>query len=108
MSCKKGKFPYSFFIFRLNYMNAQPSNLLLNGALFSKSPHFAAQIKMKHVAMEGFLKRHRNVSMAIEISKMEIFLVLVNGSQPLTNFTKKPNIGAMGVPNAPLEYYNVF
>ena len=39
---------------------------------------------------------------------MELFVTLVSSFQPLTNFTKNPNLGAMGVLNAPLEYYNVF
>ena len=39
---------------------------------------------------------------------MELFVTLVSSFQPLTNFTKNPNIGDMGVLNAPLEYYNVF
>ena len=32
-------------------------------------------------------------------------MVLVISFQPLTNFTKSPDIGAMGVLNALLEYY---
>ena len=41
-------------------------------------------------------------------AKMEHFVALVNTLQSLTNFTKNANIGAMGVLNASLEYYNVF
>ena len=52
---------------------------------------------MKQVALEGFLT-----------AKVELFVALVSSFQPLTNFTKKPSIGAMGVLNVPLEYYNVF
>ena len=63
---------------------------------------------MKHVALEGFLKKHRDISRTIAIAKMEPFVTLVSGFQQLTNFTKNPNIGAMGVLNAPLEYYNGF
>ena len=39
---------------------------------------------------------------------MELFVALGISFQSLTNFTKNPNKGAIGVLNAPLEYYNVF
>ena len=39
---------------------------------------------------------------------MELFVALVSSFQPLTNFTKSTNIGAVVVLNAPVEYYNVF
>ena len=35
---------------------------------------------------------------------MELFVALVSSFQLLTSLTKNPNIGAMGVLNAPLEY----
>ena len=54
------------------------------------------------VALEGFPKKHRDVSRTITTAKIELFVALV------TNFTKNPNIGAMGVLNAPLEHYVVF
>ena len=41
-------------------------------------------------------------------AKMKLFLPLVSSFQPLTNFTKNPNIGTTGVLNTPLEHYNVF
>ena len=63
---------------------------------------------MKLVALEGFLKKHRDVSRTIATVKMELFVALVSSFQSLTIFTKNPNIGAMGVLNVPLEYYNVF
>ena len=63
---------------------------------------------MKQVALEAFLKRHGDVSRAITTARVELFVALVSSSQLLTNFTKNPNIGAMGVLNALLEYYNVF
>ena len=59
---------------------------------------------MKQIALEGFLKKHQDVSRTIATAKMELFAALVSSFQPLTNFTKNPNIGAMGVLNAPLEY----
>ena len=34
-------------------------------------------------------------------AKMELFVVLASSFQPLTNFTKNPNIDAMGALNAP-------
>ena len=63
---------------------------------------------MKQVALESFLKKRRDVSKTIATSKMELFMALVISFQPLTNFTKNPNIGAMGVLNVFLEYFNVF
>ena len=39
---------------------------------------------------------------------MELFEALVISFQSLTNFTKNPQIGAMGVLNALLEYFNIF
>ena len=59
---------------------------------------------MKQVALEGFLKKHRDVFRTIATAKMEFFVALVSSIQPLTKFSKNPNIGAMGVLNAPLEY----
>ena len=63
---------------------------------------------MKQVALESFLKKRRDVSKTIATSKMELFVALVISFQSLTNFTKNPNIGAMGVLNVLLEYLNVF
>ena len=62
---------------------------------------------MKHVASEGFLKKHRDRSRTIMTAKMELFVALVSSFQPLTNFTKHINIADMRVLNAPLEYYDV-
>ena len=64
---------------------------------------------MKQVVLEGFLKKnHRDVSRTIATSKVELFVALVSSFQPLTNLTKNLNIVAIGVLNAPLEYYKVF
>ena len=52
--------------------------------------------------------KHRDVSRTIVTAKMELFVALVSSFQPLTNFTKNPNMGATGVLNVPLAYYNVF
>ena len=62
---------------------------------------------MNEVSLEGFLKKHRDVSRTIPAAKMELSVALVS-FQPQTNATNNPNIGTMGVLNAPLEYYNVF
>ena len=65
---------------------------------------------MKQVALEGFLKKknkHKNVSRTIPTVKVELLVALIRSFQPLTSFTKNPNIDPMGVLNAPLEYYNV-
>ena len=58
---------------------------------------------MKQFALEGFLKKHRDVSKTITTGKMKLFLALGSSFQPLSDFTKNPNIGAMGVLNAPLN-----
>ena len=62
---------------------------------------------MNQVALEGFLWE-KKVSKTIAIAKMELFVALVSSFQPPANFTKSPNVGAMGFLNVPLEYYNVF
>ena len=53
-------------------------------------------------------KKHRDVFKTIAAAKMELFVGLVSSFRSLTNFTRNPNIGTMGVLNVPLEYYNVF
>ena len=58
--------------------------------------------------MEGFLKNHKDVSTTIATAKMEIFVALVGSFQPLIYFAKNSSIGAMGVLNVPVEYYNVY
>ena len=62
---------------------------------------------MKQIALTGFLKKHKAVSRTILPAKRKLFVALIKSFLPLTNFTKNPNICAMGVLNAPLEYYNV-
>ena len=39
---------------------------------------------------------------------MDLFVALAINFQSLTNFTKNAGIGAIGVFNAPLEYYIIF
>ena len=63
---------------------------------------------MEQVALACFREKHKDVSKAILTAKMELSVALVGSFPPLTNFTKNPNIGAMGVLNVPLEYYDVF
>ena len=63
---------------------------------------------MKQIALAGFLKKQKNVSRTTLTAKMKLFVALISSFLPLTNFTKNPNIVAMEVLNAPLEYYNVF
>ena len=62
---------------------------------------------MKQVTLEGFLKKHRDVSRTIATAKMELLVALVSSFQPKANFTKTPNINAMRVLNAPLEYCKI-
>ena len=54
---------------------------------------------MGQVALEGFLKKHRNVPRTIATAKNGALSGIV--SSLLTNFRKNPNSGAMGVLNAP-------
>ena len=49
-----------------------------------------------------FLKNLRDVSRTIVTAKTELFVALASSFQPLTNFTKSPKIGAMGVLNPQL------
>ena len=63
---------------------------------------------MKQIGLEGCLKKQRHVFKTMATAVMELFVTLVSSFQPLTNFTKNSNIGAMGVVNASLEYYNKF
>ena len=105
MSYEKGKFRYSFFIL-LSDMNVLPQNwqififynlsLSLNVTLFQR---VLIWLQLKQVLLEGFLRKHRDASMTIATSKMELFVALLSSFQLLTNFTKNPNIGAMGVLN---------
>ena len=45
--------------------------------------------------------------MTIATAKMKLYVALANSFRPLFNFTRTPTY-AMGVLNAPLEYYNIF
>ena len=87
------------------------SHSLENVRLLSKSPYLTGHIKMNYETgyIERFSeKKSRDISRTIETSKVELFVALVISVQPLTSFTKNSNIGAMGVLNALLEYYNIF
>ena len=120
-SYEKGKFPYSFFILLIQWHEfpaLKMTNFLifiiplpLNVTLSSRSPYFTAHIKINYdTGCTGRFsgKKHKDVSRIIATAKMNLFMALVSSFQLLTNFTKISNIGAMGVLNAPLEYYNVF
>ena len=61
---------------------------------------------MKLVALEGFLKKHKDISKTIVTAKMLLFVALVSSFQLLTNFRENLNIDAMAV--YMLEYCNVF
>ena len=57
--------------------------------------------------LKVFYRKKKIVFRKILTAKMELFVALVSSFKPLTNFMKNPNLVAMGVMNAPLEYYNV-
>ena len=106
--------------FWFNGMNALPQYwqifiifiipLPLNLTSFSKSPDLTAHIKINYETgcTGSFSVKHRDISRTIATCTMELFVALVISFQPLNSFRKNTNIGAMGVLNAPLEYYNVF
>ena len=104
MSYEKGKFRYSFFIL-LNDMNVLPQNwqifIFYNPSLFEVTffQRVLIWLQLKQVLLEGFLRKHRDASMTIATPKMELFVALLSSFQLLTNFTKTPNIGAMGFLN---------
>ena len=65
---------------------------------------------MKQIALEGFLKKHRNISRTSAKVKIELLVALVCILVALVCslfVTKNLNVGAIGVLNTPLEYYNV-
>ena len=57
---------------------------------------------------KAFLKKHKDVSRTIMTAEIELFVALVSSFQTLTNFTKNPNVGAMGVLNAFLGIITYF
>ena len=52
-------------------------------------------------------KKQKDVSKTIMTAKMVLFVALDSSFQLLISFALNPN-SAMGVLNAPLEYYNIF
>ena len=59
---------------------------------------------MKQIALvEGFVKKHIDLSRNIAAAKM----ALISSIHPRANLSENLNIGAMGILNAPLEYYTV-
>ena len=109
--------------FGLNDMNSQPQNwqifMSLLSLFFWTWHYFQRVLFWLHIlnrslnrlhwkVLKKVLKKHRDVSRTIAKAKLELFVGLVSSFQPLTNFTKNPNIGTMGVLNAPLEHFNIF
>ena len=82
----------------------------MNVTLVSKTAYLTAHFKINYKTgcIGKVSEKHRDASWTIAAAKMELFVALVSSFQLLTNFRKNPNIGAMGVLNAPLEYYNLF
>ena len=92
------------FCFKMIFMISFP----LNVTLFSKSPYLTPHMKINYETGCIVLKRQRDISRTIATAKMEFFVAIVSNFHSLTNFTKNPNIDAMGVLNVPLEHFNVF
>ena len=88
MSCKKGKFPYIFFILqtqwhqfpapKLTSFNIFIIPLLLCVTLFSKSPYLTAHIKINYeTGCTGRLSE-KKTERCIAIAKMVLFVALVS------------------------------
>ena len=76
--------------------------------LLSQNPYFTAHIKINYKTgcIGRISEKTRDVSRTMAASNLGLFVSLVIRFQPLTNFTKNPNIGVMGVlNNTPGEYY---
>ena len=118
MSCKKGKFPYSSFMLltqwhqfpapKLTNFHIFIIPLSLNLTLFSKSLYLTAHVKLWNRLYWKVFWKNTDVSRNVAKVKIKVFVALVGRFQPLTNFTKNPNIGAMGVLNTLLEYCKEF
>ena len=121
MLCKKRKFPFSFFTL-LTQWHEFPAPKLTKidtqnwQSLFLWMWHYFQRVLIwlhilkwiiEQVAVDGFWKSP-DVSRTIAATRMELFVALVSSFQPPSNFTKNPYISPIGVPNTPLQYYNVF
>ena len=134
MASERGKFPYFFFILLTQWHEFSAPKLTnflifiillpLNVILFSKSSYLIAHIKINYERFHlkvfwkstemypGPLRQLRWSSLwhkepLTNFTKNPNIGALWH-KEPLTNFTKNPNIGAMGILNASIEYYNVF
>ena len=116
MASEWGKFPYFFFILLTQWHEFSAPKLTnflifiillpLNVILFSKSSYLIAHIKINYERfhLKVFWKStemHPGPLRQLRWSSLR-------HKEPLINFTKNPNIGAMGILNASIEYYNVF
>ena len=84
----------------------------MNVILFSKRPYLTAFIKInyKTVCIGRFSEKTQRFIQdtgCIATAKMDLFVALVSGFQLINNFTKNPNIGAMGVLNSYIKYFNI-
>ena len=79
--------------------------------LLSQSPYFTAHIKINYKTgcIGRISEKTRDVSRTMATSNLGLVVSIVIRFQLLTNFTKNPNTGVMGVlNNTPGEYYNVY
>ena len=76
----------------------------------SCSPYLTAHITINNeTSCVRRFSEKKNTFRTIAAAKKELFVALVSSFQLLSNLTKNPNIGAMGILYAPVEYcYNVF
>ena len=76
--------------------------------LFSKSPYLTAHNEINYEP--GCIGRFSVGKKGIQdhCNSKDGALCGISSFQPPANFTKSPNVGAMGFLNVPLEYYNVF
>ena len=63
---------------------------------------------MKQAALKQVLKNHRDVSMTIATSNMQLFVALVSGFHLFTNFSINSILGITRVLDLPLQYYKIF
>ena len=112
------KITYSFFIL-LNQWYEFPAPkltnfhifiipLLLNVTFFFLRIPWLNILNYETGCIGGFSEKTTDKSMTIAAAKMELFVVLVGSFQLLPNFTNNPNIGSLGILNAPLEHFNRF
>ena len=120
----EGRTTYNLNTYSFNILILSPRRLF-NAARAVSSASFCKQTSLKsstsvthflpknnkvhvklRIAHQGcFCTLFRGISRVAAISKMELFVTLLNGFQPLTNVTKNPILDVMGVLDPSLLLY---